>query len=626
MTTQAPAPAHRPGMFLRTLKALWEFLEFSRRLTFNLIFLLILLIIMIALVSGGGTPLKDRSVLVLAPKGAIVEQYSAAPFDRALSEALGEDAQETRLRDIKQALEAAAEDKHIERVLLVPHNITSIGAASARDLAAALQKFKESKKQLIAYGDFYDQRQMLLAAQADEVYLHPDGAVLLEGLGRYRTYFKDAFDKFGIEPHLFRVGEFKSAGEPYIRSDASPEAEEADLHWMNDLWTRHLNELATARKLSPSDLQAGIDDLPARVAAHGGDLAKFALEEKLVDGLKTRDELEALLIERGVKDEDGKTYEHIDLKPYLVLKNAMPKFPSDEQVAVVVAEGEIVDGNASGGTVGGDATSELIRQARLDENVKALVLRVNSPGGGVFPSELIRREVELTKKAGKPVVVSMGNLAASGGYWISMNADRIFADESTITGSIGIFGLFFNVPEAMSKVGLNTDGVGTTWLAGAFDPTRPLDPRVGELIQTVINKGYADFIGKVAQARGQKVEDIDRIARGRVWSGAQAKEFGLVDELGGFDAALAHAAKLAKLGDEFQTKYEEKAMSPFEQMMVDMGGSRLTRVLNARSLFLPLIGDMDQRKAEIERIERLMQQRHAGLPFSVQAHCNCEMR
>ncbi len=626
MTTQAPAHAPRPGLFLRTLKAIWEFLEFSRRLTFNLIFLMILLIFVIALLSGGGTPLKARSVLVIAPQGAIVEQYSAAPFDRALSEALGEDVQETRLRDIKQALEAAAEDEHIERVLLVPHNITSIGAASARDLAAALQKFKASKKQLIAYGDSYDQRMLLLAAQADEVYLHPDGAALLEGLGRYRTYFKDAFDKFGIEPHLFRVGEYKSAGEPYIRSDASPEAEEADLHWMNDIWGRHLNELAAARKLSPSDLQASIDDLSARIVAQGGNLAQLALEEKLVDGLKTRDELEAMLVERGVKDEEGKTYEHIDLKPYLALKNAMPEFPSDEQVAVVVAEGEIVDGSASGGTVGGDATSELIRQARLDENVKALVLRVNSPGGGVFPSELIRREVELTKKAGKPVVVSMGNLAASGGYWISMNADRIYADESTITGSIGIFGLFFNVPEAMSKVGLNTDGVGTTWLAGAFDPTRPLDPRVGELIQTVINKGYADFIGKVAEARGQKVEDIDRIARGRVWSGAQAKEFGLVDELGGFDAALAHAAKLAKLGKDFQTKYEEKSLSPFEQMMVDMGGSRLTRLLNARSLFLPMVGDMDLRKAEIERIERLMQQRHAGLPFSVQAHCDCDMR
>lgn len=626
MTQPVPAHAPRPGLFLRTLKGLWEFLEFSRRLAFNLVFLAFLLVIVIAMLSGGGPKLKERSVLVIAPKGAIVEQFSAAPFDRALGEALGEPAQETRLRDIKQALEEAAKDKHIERVLFVPHGITSIGAATARDLAGALAKFKESKKQLIAYGDSYDQRMILLAAQADEVYLHPDGAVILEGIGRYRTYFKDAFDKFGVEPHLFRVGEYKSAGEPYIRSDASPEAEEADLHWMNDIWTRHVAELAKARKLEPAALLASVEELPARVASHGGDLAKFALAEKLVDGLKTRDELEALLIERGVKDEDGKSFERIDLKPYLVMKNAMPKFPSDEQVAVVVAEGEIVDGNASGGTVGGDATAELIRQARQDENVKALVLRVNSPGGGVFPSELIRREVELTKKAGKPVVVSMGNLAASGGYWISMNADRIFADESTITGSIGIFGLFFNVPQAMGKVGLNTDGVGTTWLAGAFDPTRPLDPRVGEVIQNVINKGYADFIGKVAEARGMAVEKVDEVARGRVWTGAQAKEFGLVDELGGFDAALAHAAKLAKLGEDFQTKYEEKALTPFEQMMVDIGGSRLVAMLDAKALFLPMIAKDDARRAEIERVERLMRATHAGLPFSVQAHCDCVMR
>lgn len=624
MTTAASKP--QSGGFLGFIKAIWTFVDFSRRFVLNMLFLLIILIFFIAILAGGGNPLKERSVLVIAPKGAIVEQFSAAPFDRALGEALGEQAQETRVRDIKQALEAAAKDSNIERVLFVPHDITSVGAVSARELAAALRKFKESKKQLIAYADNMDQRMLLLAAQADEVYLHPDGAVLIEGLGRYRTYFKDAFDKFGIEPHLFRVGEYKSAGEPYIRSDASPEAEEADQFWMNDLWNRYLSEVAEARKLEVDQLKADIDNLPALLTEHQGDLGKLALTQKLVDGLKTRDEVENLLIERGVKDDENHSFQQIGMSEYLMLQNAIPKFPGDEQIAVVVAEGEIVDGKASNGTVGGDATSDLIRQAREDENVKALVLRVNSPGGGVFPSELIRHEVELTKKAGKPVVVSMGNLAASGGYWISMNADRIFADESTITGSIGIFGLFFNVPQAMQKVGLNTDGVGTTWLAGAFDPTRPLDPRVGELIQTVINKGYADFIGKVAEARGKKPEEIDLIARGRVWSGAQALEHGLVDELGGFDAALAHAAKLAKLSDDYQVQYEEKALSPFEQFMVDMSGSRLAKAMNARSMLLPFLDKNGPQQAELERLERLMQSRHAGLPFSVQAHCDCGVR
>lgn len=624
MTTAAPAP--RSGGFLGFLKAIWNLVDYSRRFVFNVIFLMILFVFLIALLSGGGNPLKPRSVLVIAPEGAIVEQFSAAPFDRALGEALGEPAKETRVRDIKQALEAAAKDKNIERVLLVPHEITSVGAVSNRELAAAFRKFKESKKQLIAYADNMDQRMLLLAAQADEVYLHPDGAVILEGLGRYRTYFKDAFEKFGIEPHLFRVGEFKSAGEPYIRSDASPEAEEADQHWMNDIWNRYLTELADARKLTADQLKADIDNLPALLNEHQGNLGKMALAQKLVDGLKTRDEVEALLIERGTKDAEGHSFQQIGMNDYLVLQNAIPDFPGDEQIAVVVAEGEIVDGSASNGTVGGDATSELIRQAREDENVKALVLRVNSPGGGVFPSELIRHEVELTKKAGKPVVVSMGNLAASGGYWISMNADRIFADDSTITGSIGIYGLFFNVPQAMQKVGLNTDGVGTTWLAGAFDPTRPLDPRVGELIQTVINKGYADFIGKVADARGKTPEEIDQIARGRVWSGAQALEFGLVDELGGFDAAVAHAAKLAKLSKDYQLQYQEKSLSPFEQIMVDMSGSGLAKAMNARSMLLPFLAKNSPQQAELERLERLMQSRHAGLPFSVQAHCDCTTR
>src|SRR5581483_2335830 len=341
--------------------------------------------------------------------------------------------------------------------------------------------------------------------------------------------------------HLFRVGEYKSAAEPYVRNDSSAEAKEADLYWMNGIWGDYLKDVAAARKLDPAALTADIQNYPDLIKSTNGDLAALALKEKLVDKLATRDEARAMLVEKGVAEH--KTFRQIDFQDYARLVEREQAIDTRPQVAVVVAEGEIVDGDQAPGTVGGDSTSRLIRQAREDDAVKAVVLRVNSPGGEVFASELIRREVELTRTAGKPVVVSMGDVAASGGYWISMNANRIFAEPTTITGSIGIFGLIANFPDTLAKIGVHTDGVGTTPFAGAFDVRRPLDPKIGDVIQTVIDKGYRDFVGNVAKARNKKPEEIDAIARGRVWSGEQAKERGLVDELGGLNDAAAAAAQ-----------------------------------------------------------------------------------
>ena len=460
-----------------------------------------------------------------------------------------------QLRDLIRVIESARDDKKIERVVLELDKLQPSGFASLREVAASLQQLRASGKQLVAYSESMGQSQYLLAAQADEVYLDPMGGVVLEGLGRYRQYFRTGLqDKLGVDVHLFKVGEYKSAAEPYVLDAASKEAKEADLFWMNDVWQRLLADIAKVRKTTPEALAAGIDTMPEGIAAAGGDLAKYALQQKLVDGLKTQEEVENLLIERGVADEDSDTgFRAIGLTGYLTQldakKNPLDKRP---QVAVVVAEGEITDGDQPAGRVGGLSTSALLREARDDEDVKAVVLRVDSPGGGVYASEQIRREVAALKKAGKPVVVSMGDLAASGGYWISMNADRIYADPSTITGSIGIFGLIPTVPRTLEKIGVRTDGVGTTRFAGAFDISRPLDPAVGQVIQSVIDKGYADFTGKVAAARGSTPEKIDLVAQGRVWSGAQAKERGLVDELGGLDAAIAFAAEKAGLGSNYR--------------------------------------------------------------------------
>lgn len=615
---------------------LWNVMNFTRRLILNLLFFgllfLMLLVFVAALARGNGVkPLQDRTTLVIAPEGKLVEQFSADPVSRALAKAVGDKgAEEIQLRDLVRVIEAAKDDKKIERVLLDVDKLQPSGFASLREVAAALQELKASGKQVVAFGENMTQAQYLLAAQANEVYLDPMGGLVLEGLGRYRQYFREGLqDKLGVDVHLFRVGEYKSAAEPYILDAASADAKEADLFWMNDVWQRYLADVGKARKLDPAQIAAGIDTMPEGIAASGGDLAKYALRQKLVDGLKTREEIDKLLAERGVADNDADAgFRSVDFDGYLAQldarRSAMDTRP---QVAVVVAEGEISGGEQPAGKIGGESTAALLRQARDDKDVKAVVLRVDSPGGEVFASEQIRREVVALKQAGKPVVVSMGDLAASGGYWISMDADRIYADPSTISGSIGIFGLIPNINRSLGKIGVHTDGVGTTRFAGAFDISRPLDPAVGQVIQSVIDKGYADFTGKVAQARKQPVEAIDKVARGRVWSGAQAKERGLVDAFGGMKEAVADAAARAKLSQgKFRVRYVEKPASPFAQFMQGFAGSRigawmlgdsgLARAMLARSL-----PEMDTQLRFVE--DAVGEAKQGGAPVKALAYCFC---
>ena len=625
----------RPNPVARFFVGLWDVMNFTRRLILNVLFfgllLLVLIVFLAAVGKGSGVaPVHERTTLVIAPEGRLVEQYTTDPLTRAVARALGDtSAEEVQLRDLLRAIEAARGDKNIERVLLNLDKLQPAGMASTREVAQALGGLRASGKQVVAFGEGITQAQYLLAAQADEIYLDPMGGLMLEGLARYRQYFRTALqDKLGVDMHLFRVGEFKSAAEPYILDAASPEAKEADLYWMNDLWQRYLADIGAARKLDPAQLAAQIDALPEGIEAAGGDIARHALEMKLVDGLKTREELDQLLTERGLADEDDEHgFRSVSLGGYLAHLDGR-RLPIDKrpQVAVVVAEGEITGGEQPAGSIGGVSTAALLRQVRDDEHVQAVVLRVDSPGGEVFASEQIRREVEQLKAAGKPVVVSMGDLAASGGYWISMNADRIYADPSTITGSIGIFGMFPNFTRTLDKIGVHTDGVSTTRIAGAFDVTRPLDPQVGRVVQAVIDKGYADFTGKVADARGKSVEQVDEVARGRVWSGAQAKERGLVDEMGNLGQAITDAAGRAELEqDKYQVVYVDKPATPFAQFLTGLAGSRLGAVL---------LRDSDLARVLLERalpaeagtqlrfVENALKDRN-GAPVKTLAYCFC---
>ncbi|MDQ3617846.1 MAG: signal peptide peptidase SppA [Pseudomonadota bacterium] len=619
----------RRGPIARFFVGLWDAMNFTRRLIFNLVFLLLLFLILAALGAGDrNRPLLDRTTLVIAPEGALVEQFSSDPASRAFSKAMGRDSGEVQLRDMLRALDAAQDDKRIERVVLRLDLFGGGGMASQREVAAAVARLRASGKQVIAFGEGIGQQQYLIAAQAGEVYLDPMGGLLLEGLGRYRQYYREGLqDKLGVDVHLFKVGEYKSAAEPYVLDAASPESKQADLFWMNDLWQRYLSDVATARQLTPQQLAQGIERLPELIETVDGDLGRYAMAQKLVDGLKTREQVDDLLIERGVADSDADGgFRQIDLDAYLGHLNGALKADVRPQVAVVVAEGAISGGEQSPGSIGGVSTAALLREARDDDKVKALVLRVDSPGGEVFASEQIRREVVALQAAGKPVVVSMGDLAASGGYWISMNADRIYADPSTITGSIGIFGLIPTIPRTLDKIGVHTDGVGTTPFAGAFDITRPLDPRVGQVIQSIIDKGYRDFTGKVADARERSVAQIDAVARGRVWSGAQAKQRGLVDELGGLQAAIDDVAARAKLGnaDKYAVRYIEKTPTPFERFFSGfaqsrIGGAWLRDSDFARGLLVKLLPQVAD---DLRFLESAITPTR-GVPVKALAYCFC---
>lgn len=609
------------GVVMRLLTAIWNLFNFTRRLVFGVI-ALFLLIGFIATLRPGAPTLLGKTALVLDPKGSIVEQYSNDAAQRVLSNLDGDKSKQTQLRDIIKAIDTAAKDPRIARIVLEPDGVESAGLSTLREIGAALDRFKDSGKPVIAVSNGMTQGQYYLAAHASTILLHPGSleGVLLTGFGAYRSYYKDALDRLGVDVHVFKVGTFKSYPEPYVRNDASPEAKEADLYWMNDLWGDYLKDIAAARHLDASRISAQIANYADAVKSAGGDMAKLALADKLVDKLATPDEVRQMLIADGARDRH--TYRQIDFADYAAVVEREHPLDTRPQVAVVVAEGEILPGDQPQGTVGGLSTAKLIRAARDDDHVKAVVLRVNSPGGDAFSSELIRREVELTKAAHKPVIVSMGNVAASGGYWISMDGSEIFAEPTTITGSIGIFGIMMNIPNTLAKIGVHTDGVGTTPLADPIDPRRALDPNVGVALQAVIENGYRNFIAKVAAARHKTPEQIDAIAQGRVWSGTQARERGLVDKIGGLKDAIAAAAQAAGLGSNYRVTYVEKPLTFWERLAMNMSNDALVRFAHAVLPQMPL-GLLDP--PQIREQLRLLESARDG-KLGVYAYCFCGIR
>jgi protease-4 len=579
------------------------------------------IIVLMILSSGGVKPLGEKTALVLELKGDLVEQHQLSFQDTVLDTVGGDSKRSVRLRDVLTVLDAAARDKSIGTVVLLLDQMNGGGLAQLREIGGAVERVKASGKKVIAWGGVYDQKRYLLASHADEVYVHPMGMVLIEGFGARRNYYRDALDKLGVTVNLIKVGTYKSFAEPYIANGPSEAAQEADSFLYNALWQDYTGQVEKNRKLPAGAVAKWIDTLPQLMETAGGSAAKVALQGKLIDGIKTQDEIRSMLTKRGVYEDRIKSFRQVGFYDYL--GRHQPKVFGDA-VGVITASGNITEGSSGPNTVGGITTANLIRQARQDDSIKAIVLRVDSPGGSAYGSELIRRELELTRMVGKPVVVSMGSVAASGGYWISMAADEVIADPATITGSIGVFTILPTAEKVSDKLGIHTAGVTTTWLADAYNPLRPLDPRFSQLIQSSINHVYSEFTSKAAAARKTTVAKIDEVGQGRVWTGAQAKERGLVDRLGSYRDALASAARRAKLGEDYRVAYVERPVSRIERFLNMMGASTAQAIniqvkLGLMEAALPA-GPMAQVAEDMAWLKDVADGRQ---PFAAVTHCMC---
>jgi len=611
-------------MTLRSFfSGLWRGLDALRK-ALHLILLLVIFGVLIGILRGSVPRIPAKAALLIAPEGQLVEQLSGDPLERALQQTRGETRHETLLWDLTDSIRAAANDQRIAAVALDLEKFEGAAQPTLEELAAALREFRASGKKVIAYGTEMTQERYYLAAQADEVLLDPMGFVLIEGYDRFRHYLKDVLDKIGVEINVFRVGSFKSAVETFTRMNMSPEDREESRVYLNALWTIYQAAVTRARKLPPDALEKYVESLSKTVPAAGGDAARVALQANLVTSLKTRIEFEQRLVGLVGKDDDTNSFKSVSADDYVRYARAQKKLKADgkARIGVIVAQGDIVDGDQPPGTIGGETVARLIRQARTDKNIKALVLRVDSPGGSVLASEQIYRELVELRNAGKPVVVSMSGYAASGGYYISAPADEIWASPATITGSIGIFAIIPTIERTLGKVGVGVDGVGTTPLSGQLRLDRPLGDEARTLLQSTVSRGYDEFLERVATGRKKSRDQVDAIAQGRVWAGTDARRIGLVDQLGSFNDATRAAARRAKVTD-YALEFIEPELTWAQALAMQLRSSLAALFLRAsptETALAQLAQRLDPVTREAQRLAQFT------VPNRLYAYCFCQVR
>ncbi|HAT8518666.1 TPA: signal peptide peptidase SppA [Vibrio vulnificus] len=604
-------------------KGIWKAITFVRLALTNLIFLLSVALVYFVYFYGHDTQpqVEQPSALVLNLSGPIVEQsLYINPMDSFTSSLFGEEIpKENVLFDVVDTIRYAKDDEKITGLVLSLRDMPETNLTKLRYIAKALNEFKASGKPIYAIGAFYNQSQYYLASYADKIYLAPDGGVMLKGYSAFNLYYKTLLEKLDVTTHVFRVGTYKSAIEPFVRDDMSPAAKESATRWLTQLWGAFVDDVANNRNINPKTLNPSMEEFLSQLKSVNGDLAALSIKLGLVDELATRQQLRAQLAEKfGASGDDS--YKAISYYDYRATMRDNFDVNADD-IAIVVASGTIMDGQQPRGTVGGDTVAGLLRQARNDDKVKAVVLRVDSPGGSAFASEVIRNEVQALKDAGKPIVVSMSSLAASGGYWISMSADKIIAQPTTLTGSIGIFSVITTFEKGFNKLGIYTDGVGTSPFSGEGISTG-LSKGASQAFQMGIEHGYQRFISLVGDNRDLSLDAVDKVAQGRVWTGYDALQHGLVDQIGDFDDAVAEAAKMAQL-ENYNLYWVEEPLSPTEQFIQEfMKQVKISMGVDIQSI-LP---------SSLQPVAQQMEQ-HASLlqnfndPKGYYAFClNCEVQ
>ena len=555
-----------------------------RNTVFNLLLLVIIVIAVVSLFVDRSPKLPDNSILVLSLAGDIVEEKKPISTFARLFEEIDDEQrkdQEILLQDIVHLIDRAAADKRITAILLDMKDMGAAGLDQLQVIGSALKRFRKTGRQIIAAEDLYTQKQYYLASYADLVAINPMGGVDLHGFGAYSLYFREALEKLKVNFHVFRVGTYKSAVEPIIRDSMSPEARQQNSLWLTSLWDSYVTDIISEREIGRPNIDAYTNNIASLLAQTGGDTAKLALNMGLVDKIWTRSQVQAHLASiAGTSSE--RDYTWISSADFLKLTGpaGADDGSSPNKIGILIAQGNILPGKQPTGVIGGDTLAALIREARKEESVKAVVLRINSGGGSAFASEIIRQELLELKKSGKPLVVSMGTVAASGGYWIAADADEIWAAPTTITGSIGIFGAIPTFENSLAGIGVRSDGIGTTPLAAGLDLTQPLNPQLKQSIQLSVDHGYRQFLGIVEKGRKIDRQQLDSIAEGRVFDGRTAQKIGLVDRLGDLEQAIAAAARLAKVAEDYDPVYIQRSHSFVEQVMEKVAAEQasLTRM------------------------------------------------
>jgi protease-4 len=562
----------KPGLIRRIFRFIGNVVS-AIRYMISLVVVLFFIAIVAGMFVDDIQPMPERGALYLAPSGTLVDQRSYIdPVSEIFSQPGQRDA-ETLVWDLVQALDHAQYDERITHVLLDINYMAGGSIAKLEEISSALQRFKQSGKPIIAIGDNFSQSQYFLAAHADEIIMNPLGRVMLTGFGSYSSYYKEALDKLKINVHVFRVGKYKSAVEPFLGKGMSEEARVDRRDLVDSLWQFYTSRVELLRGLPNGALSDLANNMHLRLAEENGDIAALALQQGLIDRIATRSETKAHLLQ--ILPNSNGDFDSVPMAAYLhhmKLRSLKAVNKGRPEIAVVVASGSIIDGNQPEGTIGGDTLAEMFAAIEEEDQVKAVVLRVDSPGGSAFASDVIRDSIASLRKKNIPVVISMGSYAASGGYWIATESDKIMALSTTITGSIGVFGVIPTFQDSLSAMGIYSDGVGTTNIAGMLQLNRAMTPEAKMIMQSGVEHVYGRFLTLVADARESTPSAIHEIAQGRVWTGKKALELGLVDELGDLNDAIASAATLAGVSD-YKIDYRRKPLSFMEQVMMEISGN-----------------------------------------------------